>query len=137
MQIYKIRQIKSLRDKRTLEFFIKQNPGNRWLTLEDAARHTYETNKPQPWQIKSVQNFLFSICKREFSDNPDAVLEYTTEEQQNRWSYRLIDAGMAKCKDVKAKSTQSMMNEIIVRHDARLETTEKRDSIQRNQQKYC
>jgi len=91
---YQNRQIKSSRNERTLDFFIKCNPANDWRTLEDAARFTYETNKPHNWQIKAVHTLLSSICKNEFYPNPDALLEYSTEVNENHWSYRLLNAEM-------------------------------------------
>ncbi len=121
MQIYKIRQIKSIRDRRALDLFVKGNPSNGWLSLEDATRYTYETNKPKAWQLKAVHSFLFSICKREFSSNPHAVLEYSTEAEQNRWSYRLMNADTARSKPISTRTTESMVNEVIDRHSRKLD----------------
>lgn len=121
MNPYKIKQIKSLRNKRTIDLFVKRNPGNAWLTLEDATRHTFETNKPEVWQLNAVHNFLFSICRREFSPNPCAVMEYSTQVEGSDWAYRLLNADAVSAESSLTRSAEAMMNDVVKRHAQKLE----------------
>ena len=124
MNPYRTRQLKSIRNRRTLDFFVMNNPSNSWLDLNDVTCYTYETNKPEAWQLKTVHNFLFSICRMEFSSNPDAVLEYSTDVSTNRWFYRLINKDIIKHECVRSKSPQEEMQDIVSRHSLRLKKKE-------------
>jgi len=93
-------KLKSERDLRILDLFLKHNKNNEWINTSDIVCYCFQTNSPLPWNFKVVESFLYQIRERTFNPNPNPLLEECLDGEEA--AYRLIDASLIE--DVKEES---------------------------------
>ena len=98
MNPYKHEAITNNYDVRLVDCFMKQNPGNRWLSPKTVASWMFETNTPSPLQVSYCQRKLVSILGMIYTSSAEkSFLEKgRTKGDTYSYVYRLKGSAAAK-----------------------------------------
>jgi len=117
MNPYKNKKIKSSKDIRALDLFIRNNPSNDWVALEDVVCFAFETNKPMPWNQEAIHSFLYEISASEFTRNSHALLEWSSSVVEGEHRYRLLDPSLIAKAHPLVYSIEDEMYSVVHKHE--------------------
>lgn len=117
MNPYKNKKIKSSKDIRALDLFIKYNPSNDWVALEDVVCFAFETNSPMPWNQEAIHSFLYEVSASEFSRNPHALLEWSSSVVEGEHRYRLLNPSLINRTQSSVYSIEDEMYSVVQHHE--------------------
>jgi hypothetical protein len=92
MNPYSHKQIENSLDVRLVDLFVKQNPGNDWISIDDAAAWVYETNTVKPHHKRYVVHKMMRIIGSMYTqEEQDSFLEsgYIDVDGSPEYAYRL------------------------------------------------
>ena len=95
MNPYSHKQIENSLDVRLVDLFVKQNPSNDWISIDDAAAWVYETNTVKPHHKRYVVHKIVRIIGSIYTqEEHDSFLEsgYIDVDGSPEYAYRLKDA---------------------------------------------
>jgi hypothetical protein len=92
MNPYKHKYIQNTLDTRLVDLFVKQNPDNKWLTINDIAKWVYQTNTTGPHHRRYIGNKLTRIIGLPYTrETVDSFLEadYVQVDGYPEYGFRL------------------------------------------------
>jgi len=102
MNPYSHLAIENSLDKRLVDLFVKQNPGNRWISLRDAACWVYQRNDIKPHHLRYINQKMMRIVGQLYTaQQAESFLEsgYVVVEGEREFAFRLkTDVKLVKMK---------------------------------------
>ena len=89
---YAHKQIQNALDVRLVDLFVKQNPDNDWISIDDLAKLVYQTNSTKDHHRRYVGFKVMRILGTMYSkEEQESFLEsgYIEEDGKREYAYRL------------------------------------------------
>ena len=109
MNPYLHNQIENSLDHRMVDLFVNQNPGNKWLCLDDIAKWTYQTNTAKPHHRRYVGHKVMRIMGSLYSkEEQSSFLEsgYVTINGSTEYAFRLKSSAQLDVDSVRSTAPQ-------------------------------